>query len=169
MIRAGFASAIGKHSAQTVHRLALPRTGQKPCDNGMLAERLHIHFGVLSDERGIVSRTLARGDLDPGIPPPVATLVLDPGLRVTSVFRAGDGHLQAGQLRAALAVKGRRSAAMELFNPAPILVVPAVLDRAFCQRLRDYFEAGPSRVGARWIISAAPTTRSNQAVRFAGI
>ena len=122
-------------------------TRQRPYDNGILAERLQIHFGVLSDEKGVVTTALARGDLHPGIPPQIVTLVLDPGLRITSVFRDGDGHVQAEKLREALSVKGQRSAAMEVFNPAPVLIVPSVLNGRFCQRLRDYFETGPSRMG----------------------
>ncbi|MBT4487194.1 MAG: redoxin domain-containing protein [Rhodospirillaceae bacterium] len=122
-------------------------TRRKSYDNGMMAERLQIHFGVLSDEKGAVSRALARADLDPGIPPAVATLVIGTSLRLEAVFRDGDGDTQAAALAETLAAGSKRPAAAELFRPAPVLVVPGVLDRPLCRQLRDYIDNGPARMG----------------------
>jgi len=102
--------------------------------NGDLAVRLTIPFGVLSDAEGRVSEVYCHAGV--GRPPPSLTIyVLDRRLRVATVVRTDDPAAAVAPVITAVAALAKIPAPTAVPRPAPLLVVPDVFSASLCREL----------------------------------
>ncbi len=106
-----------------------------PCEqNGHLAMRLTVPFGVLSDVQGQVSEVY--GHAGAGQAQPAFTAyVLDRRLRVSTVVRANDAQPAVDSVVAAVDDLAQTPPATVVPRPAPLLAIPDVFDSTLCRDL----------------------------------
>ncbi|GIH03802.1 hypothetical protein Rhe02_18690 [Rhizocola hellebori] len=88
-------------------------------------------FPVWSDPAGTVTAAYGVTDAE------LTAIVLDPNLRIVGVVR---GEHFAQQVVALLDAAGHADAARQVVAQAPVLLIPHVLDEAYCQRLIQVWE-----------------------------
>ncbi len=125
--------------------------------NAELAEAEDLPFLLLTDPQGRVHRQYGVPVLDPrkgggGATRSVVTFVLDRSQRVLETIQGRSELSHAGQALACLDRLGPAPAPETVTMTAPVLIIPRVLDRAFCRRLieiwhQDNTESGTITMG----------------------
>ena len=118
-----------------------------PEANLALAQRVRIPWGVLADSTGTVGARYGFAGLGQPVSA-LTTYTLDPGLRVLHVDRGGDPRAHLANALAAIAEVAPPAPLIERRGVVPVLVIPRVLDRDFCEELiRWWHERGTHRSG----------------------
>ncbi len=140
--------------------------------NVALAQKESLPFPLLTDPQGRVHRQYGVPVLDlrkgpgsqTGSPTrSIVTFVLDRGQRVLETIQGRSELSHAGQALACLDRLAPPQAAETVTMTAPVLIVPRVLDRAFCQRLiRIWHEEGNQESGT---ITMGKTGRETKEIR----
>ena len=137
--------------------------------NAELARRDRLDFMLLTDPQGRVHRQYGVPVLDPrkgggaAATRSIVTFVLDRGQRVLETFQGRSEMSHAGRALACIDRLAPPRAARTVTMTAPVLIVPRVLDRAFCQRLiRIWHEKGNQESGT---ITMGKSGRETKTIR----
>lgn len=112
-----------------------------------LAEKAKWPFSLLTDPLGRIHRLLGVPVLDrkkSGVSPTrsIVTYLLDSNLRVLKTIQGRRGVSHAEQVLDFLAEQGPVPEPRQITMAAPVLLIPRVLDRDFCQNLIELWEVG---------------------------
>ena len=112
-------------------------------ENAALARRLKLPFPLLSDEEGHLHRAAG---LEQGAAP--RTLFFDSLLRLERAFADGQDRSQAAAALAHAQARFASHRPVVVGAQAPALVVPNLIDPAYCRRLIEVWEGGVKREDA---------------------
>lgn len=136
--------------------------------NAELAEKEDLPFLLLTDPQGRVHRQYGVPVLDPrkggggAATRSIVTFVLDRSQRVLEVFQGRSELSHAGQALACLDRLGPPPRPETVTMTAPVLIIPRVLDRAFCRRLIDIWHGDNKESGT---ITMGKTGREAKEIR----
>jgi len=132
------------------------------------ALRRDLPFSVLTDPGGAVHRQFGVPVIDPrrggNLAESLVTLVLDPGQRVRGVF-AGRRDSRHAVLARAVVEALAWDQPRVVTRTAPVLLIPEVIDRAYCRRLIDVWHTGNRESGTITMAKGQSTTAIRHEVK----